>query len=522
MGTRYTIPLRAGLAALAVVLTPAPAVQAEPLQLEAHAGLAKAFGGYQASETSVGFGGALGVNLPFSPEFGVDGRLGLIFLGDGQAPKEPTFKDGGSATAFAARLGVQVRPWGAAWGQSALSGLWLSAGGGATLTGGLLRPLSEFNLGYDFVFAEEGVGIGPMLTHVHVFQPDSALRPDDANVFILGVHIVMRASGQAPVDLDPDKDAILDPDDRCPAAPEDRDGFEDTDGCPDADNDGDGIVDTKDGCPANAEDMDGFQDKDGCPEADNDRDTVLDKDDQCPVDEEDLDGFEDKDGCPELDNDKDGFPDSKDACPNEAEIKNGYADEDGCPDSEQVRVVGDRIILDEKVHFQVNNANIRRVSHGLLQRVAQLILDNPDYIHIEVQGHADRKGDAEFNMKLSAARAESVMQFLVADGGIEASRMSFRGFGEDQPLLNRDDEWALFMNRRVEFKITRQSDSNKPVQSSGAPLPTPSLPPSSSASPADAAVPATVESEQTQSSAAPEASGETAEPPPPAAEEPKP
>jgi len=51
-------------------------------------------------------------------------------------------------------------------------------------------------------------------------------------------------------DPDPDGDGIPTPLDRCPNEPEDRDGFQDDDGCPDPDNDGDGIPDDKDRCPA--------------------------------------------------------------------------------------------------------------------------------------------------------------------------------------------------------------------------------------------------------------------------------
>jgi outer membrane protein OmpA-like peptidoglycan-associated protein len=455
MGTHITLSVRAWAFALALVLTQASVAQAEPLQLEGRVGLAKAFGSYQDREFSIGFEGAAGVNLPFSPEFGLDGRLGVIFLGDGEPPKDPRFEDGGPAISYSARLGVQVRPWGGRWGNDALSGFWLSAGGGAALTGRLIRPLVEANLGYDFVFRAEGLGIGPAVTYARVFQPDSALRPEDANVLSIGVHGVLHAGVEAALDEDPDKDGVVAPAEQCPAVAEDLDGFEDADGCPDSDNDQDGLADKADRCPDNAEDRDGFQDTDGCPELDNDRDLVLDKDDKCRDEPEDRDAFEDSDGCVDPDNDKDGLLDASDACPNEPEVVNGYADEDGCPDTDQVRVVGDKIVLDEKVHFQVNNATIRTVSHGLLKRVAQLINDNPDYIHIEVQGHADRKGNADFNMKLSASRAESVMHFLIKHGGLAADRMSFVGLGEDQPLLDRDDEWALFMNRRVEFKITR-------------------------------------------------------------------
>jgi OOP family OmpA-OmpF porin len=127
---------------------------------------------------------------------------------------------------------------------------------------------------------------------------------------------------------DSDGDGIPDNLDRCPYQAEDKDGFEDEDGCPDPDNDGDGLLDTADKCPNQAGPPTNF----GCPVLDRDGDGILDKDDKCPDEPEDKDGFEDEDGCPDLDNDRDGIPDAQDKCPNEPEDKDGFEDEDGCPD----------------------------------------------------------------------------------------------------------------------------------------------------------------------------------------------
>jgi hypothetical protein len=101
------------------------------------------------------------------------------------------------------------------------------------------------------------------------------------------------------------------------------------------DADRDGIPDDVDKCPSIPENFNGVDDQDGCPESaggDRDGDGVPDNLDQCPDDPEDRDGFEDQDGCPDPDNDKDGIPDAKDKCPNDPETFNGYQDEDGCPD----------------------------------------------------------------------------------------------------------------------------------------------------------------------------------------------
>jgi OOP family OmpA-OmpF porin len=134
-------------------------------------------------------------------------------------------------------------------------------------------------------------------------------------------------------DPDNDNDGIPDAQDKCPNQPEDQDGFEDRDGCPDPDNDHDGIPDVSDQCPNQPETKNGFKDEDGCPdEADRDNDGVPDSRDKCPDEPEDTDGFQDTDGCPDLDNDNDGIPDAQDECIDEPETKNGFQDADGCPD----------------------------------------------------------------------------------------------------------------------------------------------------------------------------------------------
>jgi OOP family OmpA-OmpF porin len=72
-------------------------------------------------------------------------------------------------------------------------------------------------------------------------------------------------AGPAPAP-DPDGDGITGDADRCPDQAEDKDGFQDADGCPDPDNDGDGIDDAHDACPDAPETVNGWQDEDGCPD----------------------------------------------------------------------------------------------------------------------------------------------------------------------------------------------------------------------------------------------------------------
>jgi OOP family OmpA-OmpF porin len=172
----------------------------------------------------------------------------------------------------------------------------------------------------------------------------------------------------APRFIDDDGDGLRDNtgEDRCVGLPEDRDGFEDRDGCPE-DNDHDAIPDEEDRCPTQDEDEDGFQDEDGCPDPDNDGDGVLDAADRCrdqamgqfpdearqgcPSDDNDRDGVSNADdqcreeprgasedparrGCPVPDRDHDGVGDPTDACPDAPAGANARADQRGCPDED--------------------------------------------------------------------------------------------------------------------------------------------------------------------------------------------
>ncbi len=140
----------------------------------------------------------------------------------------------------------------------------------------------------------------------------------------------------APRFNDQDNDGIADEKDECPELAEDRDGFEDGDGCPDFDNDNDGVGDDVDQCPKELEDEDDFQDDDGCPDPDNDGDGIPDEEDECP-DDAAPSGSGDGKGCPLFDADGDGIDDDADRCPDQAEDQDGFQDTDGCPDPDNDR-----------------------------------------------------------------------------------------------------------------------------------------------------------------------------------------
>jgi OOP family OmpA-OmpF porin len=267
-------------------------------------------------------------------------------------------------------------------------------------------------------------------------------------------------------DPDNDNDGILDKDDRCPNEPEDFDGDEDQDGCPegnDGDRDGDGIPDSKDKCPDEPEDFDGFEDQDGCPDPDNDKDGIPDKKDACPNDPEDKDGFEDQDGCPDPDNDKDGIPDIVDKCPNEPETYNGFEDEDGCPDKGLVVIDKDNIIILKKIKFKTASAEILPESNEILDAVAATINHHREFTLIEVAGHADERASDEYNLRLTQARVNSVMTALIARK-VDRKTLRAKGYGEYCPEDPEHDEDAWEKNRRVEFKIVKTTEGNTNVE----------------------------------------------------------
>jgi OOP family OmpA-OmpF porin len=143
--------------------------------------------------------------------------------------------------------------------------------------------------------------------------------------------------GFAPRFPDVDEDGVVDDEDECAELAEDRDGFQDKDGCPDFDDDEDGVPDESDKCPGKDEDTDEHQDDDGCPDPDNDHDGVNDAADKCPKDPGPAGAAGGEPGCPFKDRDVDGIPDPVDQCPAQAEDRDAFEDTDGCPDEDDDR-----------------------------------------------------------------------------------------------------------------------------------------------------------------------------------------
>ena len=216
------------------------------------------------------------------------------------------------------------------------------------------------------------------------------------------------------------------------------------------DKDGDGIPDDVDKCPNEPEDKDGFQDDDGCPDPDNDGDGIPDALDKCPNEPEDFDGFQDQDGCPDPDNDGDGIPDKIDKCPNEPETFNHYKDEDGCPDEVPPEVKKFTGVI-EGINFKTGSSEILPGSFAILDRALKVLQDFPD-VNLEISGHTDNKGGAAYNLNLSQHRADSVKLYFVSRG-IASSRLISVGYGKDRPIADNSTASGRATNRRTEFKL---------------------------------------------------------------------
>ena len=221
-------------------------------------------------------------------------------------------------------------------------------------------------------------------------------------------------------DLDDDGDGIPDAQDQCRNEPEDKDGCQDEDGCPDPDHDGDGGLDVRDRCPNDPEDKDGFQDEDGCPDPDNDGDGTIDALDRCPGAAEDRDGFEDDDGCPEPDNDGDGVLDAADACPLTPETIDGNADDDGCPEPGARSLVswsGDRLVIDRPARFRAGRADLGPDQAKQLRMAAQLARGRAPLESVLIETWPDRPSDgSDRAVDLASSRASAVRDALASAG----------------------------------------------------------------------------------------------------------
>lgn len=121
----------------------------------------------------------------------------------------------------------------------------------------------------------------------------------------------------------------------------------------------------------------------------------------------------------------------------------------------EVERVGDgiKITMNESiVNFAFDSSNLTSVAQTNLNKLAQVLADNPD-TNINIYGHTDSKGADAYNLSLSQRRADAVKAYL-SGKGIASARMFTKGEGESMPVASNDTDEGRAKNRRVEFAIT--------------------------------------------------------------------
>lgn len=208
------------------------------------------------------------------------------------------------------------------------------------------------------------------------------------------------------------------------------------------DSDGDGVANGQDQCPGTT--AGAMVDSSGC-EPDADMDSVADARDACPNTPR---GAEvNSRGC-EIDSDNDGVVNSADQCPNTT--AGADVDATGCEGiTETIQT------FEIEVQFPTNSSVIGDTYDDEIRRVADFLKENPG-TSVEIAGHSDSRGAADYNQSLSQRRAEAVATRLTDALGVDADRVSAMGYGEEQPVASNDTAAGRAENRRVEARIQVQ------------------------------------------------------------------
>lgn len=106
---------------------------------------------------------------------------------------------------------------------------------------------------------------------------------------------------------------------------------------------------------------------------------------------------------------------------------------------------------EDAINFEFDSAELEPEDRELLSRIVGVLLTTGDY-RIQVFGHTDDVGSAQYNQRLSERRAQAVADYLIASG-IDAGIISAKGFGKTRPLIDDTTEEARARNRRVELGI---------------------------------------------------------------------
>ena len=379
---------------------------------------------------------------------GTEGKIAVIVVSDGveiEVSPAPSAEE--LSAAFGDRLSIYtVAVGGDTGGRVVLDEVARAGQGGFSVSGddlssdaGMRGFVEQVFGGKKFPPREPAVAVAPVKAEAPVVAAEAETAAAEAK--------------------DSDGDGVPDKDDRHPSTPQ---GVEvDAQGRP-LDSDGDGVPDFAD---KHLNTPSGVQvDAQGCP-LDSDGDGVGDyldrhagtpkgvKVDQhgCPVDS-DGDGVPDyldkhadtpagvavdKQGCP-LDSDGDGVPDYRDRGPNTP--RGGRVNKDG------------RWVLDP-VLFSFKEKGVGVTHQQILDELVTLLTQNPD-ARLEIEGHTDNIGSADYNLELSRERATAAMNYMISKG-IARDRLTVKAYGFSRPVATNATPEGRARNRRVQFRLHR-------------------------------------------------------------------
>ena len=381
-----------------------------------------------------GFGWLSADYQPFSP-FAVELIAGFGYIGDAYEAGKTSTLYGTLAAGVRLRFMDNRVGYLNEEGGDALGNFWVSVHAGYHHLDG-----SQFGLdgaiGYEFSVASPlqlGVFLRSALTFGGNFDGVDSIA-------VLGVNGSIELLGRT-AELDSDGDGLSNEREVNEHGTDPNRADTDADGLPDGievnhgtiatnpDTDGDGLLDGQEDANANGS-MDGRETDPRI--ADTDGGGVPD-------------GYEAQNGTDPLnraddDQDLDTVLNDRDQCPGTAE--GTEVDERGCA------VIRAQMVL-PGITFALNSAEILPASERTLNIALQILRDNPD-ARVEVGGHTDNTGARQHNMQLSRARADSVRTWL-STHGIDAGRMSARGYGPTQPAAPNETEEGRAQNRRIEF-----------------------------------------------------------------------
>lgn len=222
------------------------------------------------------------------------------------------------------------------------------------------------------------------------------------------------------------------------------------------------------------------------PAVDYDGDGVFDRLDRCPDTPKGC--TVNASGC-QTDADGDGVCDGLDKCPNTP--SGTKVDAEGCSDLQRSQMANrsseshaqaapppppakpvsemERKLVEtgsyrlENVHFESGSNRLLPESETSLNEAGAVLEKFPN-LKIEVEGHTDKRGRADYNMKLSQTRAEIVRQYLLDHFKLRPDNYTARGYGETRPESKEHNEEELLRDRRVVLRVTNPGVLPKGVE----------------------------------------------------------